>query len=579
MRATFRPLRSYFAQLARWYPDPLDYYRARALMIISSGIAILAGLLAIETWISILLGLAEDLPSDLPFRFLAAAVIFSVPPVLVHTRRLLGARLAFVGLLIVLSGATVFFTGAFSYAAAVMVLTTLAASVFFGNVGTVLGGLLSAAIVTGLGLAEANGLFTSYYVENPDALLTPVNLAMTDTIIFASGLMLWLVTGSFQRMMVQSQAAAQQLRAIAEIGEAANAMLGQEGLLMRLVEMIRERLDFYHVQIFHVDEAGQDAVLVASTGEPGRQLLARGHRLPVGSRSVIGQATRLGEQIYALDTSSNPVHRANEFLPATRSELALPLFDGTRVVGAVDVQSEQPNAFSPQDIETLQVMANLISTTIRNQQTLRQLQGSLDENERLIAQTQDTLREVERLNRQLTGAAWEDYISTSEQDLGLRLESGGIYRDLAWSQPLMQAIQAAAPVTLDAGTEHVVAVPLEVRGNILGALEVALPPGVSPDDARELAQAVADRLALTLDNARLFEEAQLLAQQEHIVNEISGQLQSVTRVDDMLRVALSELSRALGAEQAAVRLHVADTARPGTGPLAEPAAAGNGQEG
>ncbi len=66
----------------------------------------------------------------------------------------------------------------------------------------------------------------------------------------------------------------------------------------------------------------------------------------------------------------------------------------------------------------------------------------------------------------------------------------------------------------------------------------------------------AQRLALSIDNARLFEQAQELAQQEFEVNAISAKLQGVTGMNDLIKIAISELSRTLGAEQASIRLGV-----------------------
>ena len=71
----------------------------------------------------------------------------------------------------------------------------------------------------------------------------------------------------------------------------------------------------------------QDAVLRASTGTAGQELLKRGHRLASGSVSVIGQVVEQGQMVIARDTSISEVHRQNEFLPETRAELAIPAQD------------------------------------------------------------------------------------------------------------------------------------------------------------------------------------------------------------------------------------------------------------
>lgn len=562
-------LNRYFDGLSERYPDPLDFHRARAMVVISAGTVVIALILLIAVLASAVLGL-ESIAVDFILLLAVSVVVFGLPLWLIQSGNLFWARLIFISALFLLGIQSLLSTGTFTYSASVMLMVVIAASVFFGNRGMLLSVLVTSLVLVGMGLAESTGLIITGFMTDPMLLVSPISIATMVALILIGGLMLWLVTGAFQRTLTEAQRTAEQLRAIAQIGEAANAMLGAEDLLARLVEMVRDRLAFYHVQIFRIDENGQDAVLVASTGEAGQQLLARGHRLPVGSRSVIGQVTQRGEVVYALDTSNNPVHRANEFLPASRSELALPLFDGEQLIGALDIQSTRPNAFTQSDIETLQVVASLVSSAVRNQQAVAELRSSLAENETLYQQAQTNLQEVERLNRQLTGTAWETYLATGGQLAGLQLEGSRLHAAAAWTPAQRRAVSEGAPVRL---TEQgqVLAVPLEVRGNVLGAIEVELPQETSAEDALEIVQAVSDRLALTLDNARLFEETQALAQQEQLVNRIGGRLQSVTQVDEILRVALGELSMALGAEQAAVRLRALDdTAAPATG---------NGQEG
>ena len=147
----------------------------------------------------------------------------------------------------------------------------------------------------------------------------------------------------------------------------------------------------------------------------------------------------------------------------------------------------------------------------------------------------------------------------------MQVSEGGLERGIGWSSLLTEAYEAQQSVLRTDGDTPLLAVPLDVRGQVLGAIEVALPPGVDHEDARELIEAVSVRLALALDNNRLFEEAQSLAEQEHVINEIGGRLQTLTQVDDMLRLTLTELGAALGADHAAIRLRAApEGAVPGT---------------
>ena len=168
-----------------------------------------------------------------------------------------------------------------------------------------------------------------------------------------------------------------QLEAAALVSQEASMLADIEQLLNHTVELIRQRFGFYHAQIFLLDEERKWATLKASTGEPGRLLLARGHRLEVGSRSVIGKVTAEGVPVVARDTDTDPVHRKNELLPETRSELAVPMKLGDEVIGALDVQSKEPDAFGDDDIVALQILANQIAITLRNAELFRSLQDVL----------------------------------------------------------------------------------------------------------------------------------------------------------------------------------------------------------
>lgn len=172
--------------------------------------------------------------------------------------------------------------------------------------------------------------------------------------------------GLYQDLESKVEARTQQLEAAAEVGRAATSILSTDELLTRTVDLIRDRFGYYHVSIFLLDEDHQWAVLQEATGEAGAQLKARGHRLAVGSNSLIGWVTANRRPRIALDVASDEVHFRNELLPDTRSEAALPLRVGERLIGALDVQSRTLNAFNQGDIDVLQVLADQIAIALEN---------------------------------------------------------------------------------------------------------------------------------------------------------------------------------------------------------------------
>lgn len=175
------------------------------------------------------------------------------------------------------------------------------------------------------------------------------------------------------RLLEQTDRRARQLSISAQVSQIANSILDLNVLMPRLVDLIRDAFHYDHVQIFLMDNKDQFAELRASTGEPGRQLLAINHRLAKGSKSVIGQVTTTGQPVIALDTAdAHVVHRPNPYLPLTRSEMALPIIVKGKIAGALDVQSNTPNAFGDDDVNVLTTLANQISVALDNARLFEQ---------------------------------------------------------------------------------------------------------------------------------------------------------------------------------------------------------------
>lgn len=164
------------------------------------------------------------------------------------------------------------------------------------------------------------------------------------------------------------------LQTAAEIAATAASVLNQYQLIQDVVELIKDRFQLYYVGIFLVDEKNRMAVLHAGSGEEGRTQLAQHHALLVGGQSLIGGATADGVPRIIQDVTQDEEWRPNPALPHTKSELALPLNVRNKIIGAVTVQSETPNLFTPEMISTLQTMSDQLAIAIENAQLLHQTQ-------------------------------------------------------------------------------------------------------------------------------------------------------------------------------------------------------------
>ncbi len=168
------------------------------------------------------------------------------------------------------------------------------------------------------------------------------------------------------RLLEESRRRAEQLQTAATIARDTSSTLALDSLLEKAVNLIREGFGYSHASIFLLDESGTNAVVRASTGEVGKEMLRSGHFLPVGSKSIIGHVTRSCLPYVVNNVIEDPIHYPNPLLPDTRSEAGIPLQISGRVIGALDVQSNVVDAFTPDDIAVLQILADQIAVAVDN---------------------------------------------------------------------------------------------------------------------------------------------------------------------------------------------------------------------
>ncbi len=333
------------------------------------------------------------------------------------------------------------------------------------------------------------------------------------------------------------------LEVVSELGRLISTQREPEQLLSYAVDTIQRFTGFYHVQIFLLDEDEHYAVLRASTGEAGRLLLEAGHRLAVGSESVIGRVTASGSAVVALDTEDAAfIHRPNPLLPDTHSEMALPLQLGGRIIGALDVQSQAVNAFDEEDIHVFQTLADQLASAIANALQVQRLE--------------ERLQRAEQLNRVLMGEAYGEVVRLRRTGtLGYTTQGTGIQDDQTWNDMLLRAVSEGLVVEPDGQGRYRLAVPIKTReGAVVGAFEFEIEGAEWHEDVPEMAQSLMDRFTMSLETARLFERAQRLASREQQVNVVTARLQEETEMEDVLLVAAEEIRQALGAHRTAIRL-------------------------
>ena len=330
---------------------------------------------------------------------------------------------------------------------------------------------------------------------------------------------------------VQIQRKSNQFETLAKVTQSITSIRDIHELLPNIATLISESFGFYHVGIFLIDEVNEYAVLSATNSEGGRKMLDRKHRLRVGEQGIVGNVTLIGKPRIAMDVGADAVFFNNPELPGTHSEMALPLKNGERIIGALDVQSMETAAFTEDDIQMLNLLASQVSLAI--------------ENARLFDETRSALTKAEAVSRQFTREAW-GRLHTEQNLLGYRY-------NLTGASPLEELVEPMGTgkgKKMEAGQ---IVVPIELRGELIGKLVVQSPAEkVLSQDQLDIIKAVAERVALSAENARLFEETTRRAERERLVSDITGKIRSGTDPQLMIQTAMDELRKALGASRVEV---------------------------
>ena len=319
------------------------------------------------------------------------------------------------------------------------------------------------------------------------------------------------------KLEVQVTERTSQLAAVNEVGRAISAILDPDELMEKVVKLISDRFGHYYSAIFLLDDTGKWAELKSATGEAGRVLRESRHRLAVDSKSMVGTAINQRQARIALDVGLEPVRFNNPLLPYTRSEIALPLIVGERILGALDVQSTRESAFGEEDIETFQNMVNQVAVAL--------------ENARLFQEADQRIQELQVIQRQYLHKAWISLSTTNNQ---LEYNVG----DEILSE-----------------TETAIQVPLALRDEVIGQISLTGDEEWSPEE-RAWVESVATQAAIALENARLMEDGQKQAGIERTVAEITTKVWSANTIDGILQTAAKEIGHALNLSEATIELHV-----------------------
>lgn len=329
---------------------------------------------------------------------------------------------------------------------------------------------------------------------------------------------------------------AMQFEAISQVSRVISQTQSLESLLPQIAQVISQQFGFYHVGIFLLDSNNEYAVLTAANSAGGKRMLARNHKLKAGQVGIVGYVAGTGVPRIALDTTADAIYFNNPDLPETRSEMALPLLRaGKQIIGVLDVQSTEQNAFGQEDIRVLNILAEQVAIAI--------------DNARLYEDTQKALLEAQMIYRGNIRAGWVKFVR-AQQLAGVRrrsLRTNFLVEpvELPGESDVILTGRAFKKTDADQKTSSLT-VPMKLRGEIVGVMNI------KADDNREwnadeldIINAIIERAALSIENARLLTEAQKQVEKERAIGQISAKIGNLVNLENILQTTIQELGNTL----------------------------------
>ena len=374
-----------------------------------------------------------------------------------------------------------------------------------------------------------------------------------------------------------------QLETAAQIARDISGSLNLDDLLKKAVNLIRERFNFYHAGIFLIDLPGEFAVIREATGEAGSQMKRAGHKLGVGSKSIVGYVAGRGDSLIVNDTANDSTYYANPLLPETRAEAAIPLKVGERIVGVLDVQSIEAFVFNDDNLRTFQTLADQLAIAVVNSELFAETQEYLSQH-RLLHHITSTAASGTTLEEALESAVsglqvtlGGDRVSilmhdTERKFLEVKASVGysqevdkiripigsGITGWVAEHHRLLRVDDVkedARYIQASANTRSELAVPLMYRNEILGVLNVESEQVAAyNENDEEMLGTLGGSLAAIIANARLVEQVRNQAEYSRLIYEITSKIRRSTDMQTILTTTASELTKAVGARYAKIEI-------------------------
>jgi GAF domain-containing protein/HAMP domain-containing protein len=345
------------------------------------------------------------------------------------------------------------------------------------------------------------------------------------------------------------------LETVVDISQRLAGILDVSDLVQQVVILTKERFDYYHVHVYLVDEPNKNLVLAEGYGQVGVEMKRREHSIELSaSQSLVARAARQRHIVLAENVEREPDWLPNDLLPNTRAEMAVPIITGQKVVGVLDVQSDEIGGLTEEDGAVLWALANQVAVAVRNAES--------------FSETQRALTEAQKVQQMYTGQAWERFSATRPTtDYEIRQTALPPIAQITTPEAVTAA-QHKQTIHLrigsdgqpgtgtEAGSETAMATPLKIGDEVIGVLGIRDedPDRRWTEEEIALIEAVSEQMSLALENARLFEETGRRAGRERIIADVTRQIWASGELDYVMRTAVEQLGKTLDASKVVIRL-------------------------
>lgn len=294
-------------------------------------------------------------------------------------------------------------------------------------------------------------------------------------------------------------------------------------LLYKAANLIAERFAYYHTGVFVIDNQRKVGFLQAASSETGRALLGTSFRVEQDRKNPLNVVIETQRTLITHDLDRMNFTRDANF-PLTRSRMVMPLAVRGEVIGLLDIHSDQPRAFSEQDGEILQTLADLTAISF--------------DNARLLEETRNLLSQLEASTALQTQRTWSKF--TSRQKSAFQYTPAGV-------RPIFAQDRRDQSDALK--------VPIVLQGQTIGGIRLKKRRGSNTnwsERERDLVEKISVQVALALENSRLVDEAQKNALRNQMIASFSTYVRETLDVEAVIRTAATEFRKVFDLNEAEI---------------------------